>query len=220
MAGPIPNGDGQLSSDKPVSEPPDTYVYNPYHPVPSAGGRGGIADNGFLSGAMDQSYVEQRGDVLCYTTPELMEDMEVTGPVDLHLFAATSCKDTDFTAKLVDVHADGRGYNVADGILRLQYRNSVFRPEPVTPGQINEYIIHLGDTSQLFRKGHRVRIDVSSSNFPTYDRNLNTGNRIGEDAAGATAPDHHHQTNTPCTSTYGNSRKIKRAGRNSAAGSG
>jgi uncharacterized protein len=180
-------GDGLLSRDEPAQEAPDTYVYNPNHPVPTAGGRGMPAENGFLGGAVDQHYVESRADVLCYTTPALAEDMEVTGPLVLHLQAATSCRDTDFTAKVVDVYPDGRAYNLANGIVRAQYRNSIFSPQPVTPGEVIEYTIYLGPTSQLFRKGHRIRLDVSSSNFPENDRNLNTGHRIGEDAAGIPA---------------------------------
>ncbi len=180
-------GDGLLSRDEPEKEPADTYIYNPLHPVPTAGGRGGIAENGFVYGPIEQSFIERRGDVLCYTTPELDQDMEVTGPLDLHLFASSSCKDTDFTAKLVDVHPDGHAYNVADGIVRAQYRNSFTDPEPLTPGEIVEFIVRLGQTSQLFRRGHRIRLDITSSNFPTFDRNMNTGNPIGEDSEGITA---------------------------------
>ena len=119
---------------------------------------------------------------------ELKEDLEVTGPLQLHLFAATSARDTDFVAKLVDVYPDGRAYNVTnDGIIRARYRKSLFQPELVSPGEVNEYVINLEATSQLFRRGHRLRIDITSSSFPEYDRNMNTGNPIGEDAQGITA---------------------------------
>jgi len=181
------SGDGLLSRDEPQDEPPDTYVYNPLHPVPTAGGRGGAAEGGFVAGPIDQARVERRADVLCYATRELGQDVEVTGPLNLHLFAATSCKDTDFTAKLVDVYPDGRAYNIADGIVRARYRNSISQPELLTPGEVVEFIIRLGPASQLFRRGHRIRIDIASSNFPTYDRNLNTGNRVGEDSEGIPA---------------------------------
>jgi putative CocE/NonD family hydrolase len=124
---------------------------------------------------------------LCYTTPELGEDTEVTGPLVFHLFAATSARDTDFTATLIDVHPDGRSYNVADGIVRARFRKSIFEPQMVTPGEVNEYIINMGNSGQLFRKGHRIRIDISSSNFPGCDRNMNTGNATGEDALGIPA---------------------------------
>jgi putative CocE/NonD family hydrolase len=181
------SGDGRLSRDEPRNEPPDTYVYNPLHPVPTAGGRGAVAEAGFVTGPIDQTHIERRADVLCYTTSELDQDIEVTGPLNLHLFATTSCRDTDFTAKLVDVYPDGRAYNIADGIVRARYRNSLFQPELLTPGEVVEFIIRLGPTSQLFRRGHSIRIDIASSNFPTYDRNLNTGNRVGEDAEGIPA---------------------------------
>jgi putative CocE/NonD family hydrolase len=181
------SGDGLLSRDEPQNEPPDTYVYNPLHPVPTAGGRGAVAEVGFVTGPIDQVHVERRADVLCYTTPELERDIEVTGPLELHLFAATSCRDTDFTAKLVDVYPDGRAYNIADGIVRARYRNSLFQPELLTPGEVIEFTIRLGPASQLFRRGHRIRIDIASSDFPTYDRNLNTGNVTGEDTEGIPA---------------------------------
>jgi putative CocE/NonD family hydrolase len=181
------SGNGLLSRDEPIREPPDTFTYNPLIPVPTAGGRGGVVENGFLYGPVDQVYVEGREDVLCYTTHELKQDIEVTGALELHLFASSSCRDTDFTAKLVDVYSDGRAYNVADGIVRAQYRNSFAKSELLQPGDIAEFVIRLGHTSQLFRKGHRIRIDVTSSNFPTFDRNMNTGNPIGEDAEGIPA---------------------------------
>lgn len=180
-------GDGLLSRDEPGSELTDIFVYDPHFPVPTTGGRGFGAESGIVNGSLEQSRIEQRDDVLCYTTPELKEDMEVTGPLELHLFASTSAQDTDFTAKLCDVYPDGRAYNVADSIIRARYRKSVFKPEMVTPGEINEYIINLGCSSQMFRKGHHIRIDISSSNFPMFDRNMNTGNPIGEDAYGIPA---------------------------------
>jgi uncharacterized protein len=180
-------GNGLLSCDQPANEPPDKYIYDPINPVITAGGRGGIVENGFLYGPVDQVYVERREDVLCYTTPELDRDIEVTGPLELHLFASTSCMDTDFTAKVVDVYADGRAFNVADGVVRAQYRNSFHKSELLNPGEVYEFILYLGHVSQLFRSGHRIRIDITSSNFPTFDRNMNTGNSIGEDAEGKSA---------------------------------
>jgi uncharacterized protein len=181
------SGDGLLSRDEPTNEPADTYTYDPLKPVITAGGRGGIVENGFLYGPLDQVYIEQREDVLCYTTPELKQDLEVTGPLELHLFASSSCRDTDFTAKLVDVYPDGRAFNAADGIVRAQYRNSFSISEYLKPGEITEFVIRLGHISQLFRHNHRIRIDITSSNFPTFDRNMNTGNPIGEDAKGIPA---------------------------------
>lgn len=179
-------GDGVLSRDEPGSEAPDRFVYDPLDPVPTVGGRV-IAVAGIVPGPLEQSFVERREDVLCYTSEELKEDVEVSGPIQLRLFASTSAVDTDFTAKLTDVYPDGRSYNVAEGIQRARYRNRDGQPSPVVPGQIYEYVIDLGNTSNLFRKGHRIRIQISSSNFPLYDRNMNTGNPPGSDAEGIKA---------------------------------
>lgn len=180
------NGDGLLTRAEPGSELPDIFVYNPHRPVPTTGGRG-VSAARYIAGPIDQSHIEKRSDILCYTTPELEKDTEITGPLELHLFAATSARDTDFIAKLIDVCPDGRAFNVTDGVIRACYRKSILQPELVTPGEVNEYIINMAHTSQLFRKGHRIRIDITSSNFPYLDRNMNTGNPIGEDAQGIPA---------------------------------
>jgi uncharacterized protein len=181
------SGDGLFNRSEPQEEAPDTFEYDPDNPVPTAGGRGGIAENGFLYGPVEQSRVEKRDDVLCYTSPELEQDLELSGPLELHLFASSSCRDTDFSAKLVDVYPDGRAFNVADGITRAQYRNSFTEAQPLKPHEITEITIRLGHTSQLFKSGHRLRLDVASSNFPTFDRNMNTGHSIGDDATGIIA---------------------------------
>jgi hypothetical protein len=181
------NGDGVLNREEPGAEPIDTYVYNPFHPVQTAGGKGAEAENGFVNGPMDQVHVEQRADVLCYTTDELAEDIEITGPLELHMYASSSCKDTDFVAKLVDVYPDGRAINIADGITRARYRNSMYEPKFLIPGEIEEFVIWLGPVSQLFRRGHRIRIDITSSNFPCFDRNMNTGDAVGINADGIPA---------------------------------
>jgi putative CocE/NonD family hydrolase len=179
-------GDGVLSRDDPAAEPPDVYVYDPRFPVPTVGGR--VLPTGTLiPGPFDQTSIEGRGDVLCYTTPELSEALEVTGPLKLHLFAATSTRDTDFTAKLIDVRPNGAAYNVAEGVIRARYRKSVLKAEFVTPGETNEYVIDLAVTSIVFGPGHRIRLDVTSSNFPRIDRNMNTGNAFGEDTEGVPA---------------------------------
>ena len=179
-------GDGSLNLEEPQSEPVDTFVYNPLLPVPTTGGRL-VNQSGMVGGPIDQSHIEKRSDILCYTTPELREDTEVTGPLELHLFAATTVKDTDFTAKLVDVYPDGRVFNIAEGIIRARFRNSVFKPELINPGEVYEYIINMGNVSNVFKRGHFIRIDISSSNFPASDRNMNTGNLIGEDDTGMPA---------------------------------
>ncbi len=159
-------GDGTLVPEPPlVQEPPDRYVYDPREPVPSLGG----AVLGPRAGVSPQDSVEQRADVLVYTSALLREDLEVTGPVESILFVRTSAPSTDFTAKLVDVHPDGRSYNVSEGILRRAYSGS-----RATTG----ISIALWPTSHLFRAGHRVRLQVSSSSYPRFDRNPNTGRRV------------------------------------------
>jgi len=190
-------GDGLLSRDESGSEPPDIFVYDPRFPVPTRGGRN-LPTGSLAPGPLDQTHIEKRSDVLCYTTPELKEDMEVTGPLTLHLFASTSVRDTDFTAKLVDVFPDGSCYNVAEGCIRARYRHSVLKPELVTPGEVYEYSIDMAATSIVFGRGHRIRIDISSSNFPRIDRNMNTGNPFGEDSEGVPAIQTiHHQSEYP-----------------------
>jgi hypothetical protein len=126
-------------------------------------------------GPRDQRVVENRDDVLVYSTPAFAQDTEVTGPVSLELFAKSSAVDTDFTAKLVDVAPDGFAQNLTEGILRARYRDSQEKPALLNPGQIYKFTIDLWSTSNVFLKGHVLRLEVSSSNFPRFDRNLNTG---------------------------------------------
>ena len=133
-------------------------------------------------GAFDQRGNETRPDILVYSTAVLEKDIEVTGPVHVTLFAASSAVDIDFTAKLVDVWPDGAAYNVAEGIVRARYRNSAADPELIEPGKVYEYDIDLGGTSNVFKTGHRIRLEISSSQFPKWDRNLNTGHVMGDDA--------------------------------------
>ena len=177
------SGDGRLGRDNPGSEPPDVFLYDPRFPVPTKGGRN-LPIGILVPGPLDQTPIEKRNDVLCYTTPELTEPLEVTGPTVLHLFAATQAPDTDFTAKLVNVYPDGSAYNVAEGSIRARFRKSILKPELIKPGETFEYTIDMGATGIVFDRGHRIRLDISSSNFPRIDRNLNTGNPFGQDAEG------------------------------------
>ena len=130
-------------------------------------------------GPRDQRPVEAREDVLVYSTAPLASDMEVTGPVSLELYVKSSAVDTDFTAKLVDVWPNGFAQNLTDSILRTRYRNSQETPELMTPGQVYKLTIDVWSTSNVFKKGHALRLEVSSSNFPRFDRNLNTGEDNG-----------------------------------------
>jgi putative CocE/NonD family hydrolase len=154
----------------------DSFVYDPANPVPTVGGPLCCDSAHLAPGPRDQNEVEARPDVLVYSTPPLDQDLEVTGPVTLDLFAKSSAVDTDFTAKLVDVWPNGFAQNLTEGILRARFRESTAgEPKPTTPGQVYEYKIDLWSTSNVFLKGHRIRLEVSSSNFPRFDRNLNTG---------------------------------------------
>jgi len=177
------DGDGRLGTEPPAAEATDTYAYDPARPVPSLGGRIMLPSAVNGAGPADQRPAEARSDVLCFTTPVLEEPVEVTGHVSLVLHVASSARDTDFTGKLVDVFPDGRAIYLTDGILRARYRDSLAEPELLEPGEVYEITLDLSVTSNVFLPGHRIRLEVSSSNFPRYDRNTNTGGVIAEDTA-------------------------------------
>ena len=170
------NGDGWLSRDPPLGEEPDNFEYDPDNPVPTCGGR--LLRN---AGPRDQSAVEARNDVLVYTGPVEPQDVEVSGKVSVTLFARSSACDTDFTAKLVDVWPDGKAYIIADGIVRARFRASENAPRLLALGETCEYTIDLSHTCNVFKAGHRIRLEISSSNFPKYDPNRNTGDAAGVD---------------------------------------
>jgi uncharacterized protein len=163
------SGDGSLSETPPGEEPFDGYLYDPRNPVKT---------HKMGTGCYDQREVESRSDVLVYSTEPLTANLEVTGPVKVKLWASTSAVDTDFTAKLVDVFPDGRAFNMAEGIIRAGYQPKIGL-KALTPGKIYEYKIDLGPTSNVFQAGHRIRVEISSSDFPKWDRNLNTGAPLG-----------------------------------------
>jgi putative CocE/NonD family hydrolase len=131
-------------------------------------------------GAFDQRPQEYRNEVLVYTSEVLDEAVEVVGPVEVTLYAASTAVDTDFTAKLVDVYPDGRAINIGEGIIRARFRESQQQPALIEPGQVYEYKIMVGSTANLFKAGHRLRVEISSSNFPTFDPNSNSGKRLVE----------------------------------------
>lgn len=164
-------GDGSLSTESPQDEPPDSYRYDPARPVPF------LTDptSSQIGGPDDYAAVERRDDVLVYVTAPLQADVEITGPIRLELYASSSAVDTDFTAKLVDVHPTGFVQRLCDGVVRARYRNGFERPELIEPGRVYRYAVDLWNTAQVFGKGHRIGLEVSSSAFPKYDRNLNTG---------------------------------------------
>jgi putative CocE/NonD family hydrolase len=169
------SGDGALTTTSPQAEPADHFVYDPAEPVPTIGGPLCCDATHLAPGPRDQRPAEARDDVLVFTTPAFKEDFEVTGPVSLELFASSSAVDTDFTGKLVDVWPNGFAQNLTEGILRARYRNSQEKPEFLNPGEAYKLTLDLWATSNVFKAGHKLRLEVSSSNFPRFDRNLNTG---------------------------------------------
>jgi len=166
-------GDGSLSLEAPGTEKPDTFEYDPANPVPTVGGR--LCCGGTMPGPFSQQPNESRQDVLVFSSTPLDHDLEVTGYITVELYAASSTVDTDFTALIADVDEKGYARFLTDGIVRARYRNSTERAELIEPGKIYKYTIDLWATSNVFKAGHRVRVYISSSNFPRFNRNLNTG---------------------------------------------
>ena len=175
------SGKGVLTLAEPKEDRRDNFLFDPARPVPTTGGAHLPVGHGFV-GPVDQRRVDGRDDILCFATPVLENDVEVVGFVRIKLFVSSSAVDTDFTVKLVDVFPDGRAINLCDGILRMRYREGLSTPKMMTPGQIYDAEIDMGVTANVFRAGHRIRVDISSSNFPRYDRNSNTGGFIAEEA--------------------------------------
>jgi putative CocE/NonD family hydrolase len=169
---------GALAATAPGAEPPEKYVYDPANPVPTIGGRLCCGNNQLPPGPADQRPNENRSDVLVFSTPPLDKDVEATGFIRAKLYAATSAVDTDFTALLADVEPSGYARFLTDGIVRARFRNSMKKAEPVEPGKVYEYNIDLWATSNVFKAGHRIRLYISSSNFPRFNRNLNTGEPV------------------------------------------
>jgi len=173
-------GDGRLSAEPAVNESPDTYIYNPRNPVPTWGGTvcctGGLAPGGPL----DQRVNQSRQDVLVFTTDPIDVDTEVTGAIQLRLFFSTNVPDTDFFATVSDVYPDGRAILISQGILRARFRESLTHPTLLTPGEVYEVTIIFSETSNVFKAGHRIRLHITSSDFPHFDRNLNTAKPVGE----------------------------------------
>jgi putative CocE/NonD family hydrolase len=175
------DGDGSLKTTPPTVDAHDEFIYDPCNPVPTAGGAL-LPDVPGLIGPVDQSVIDGREDILCYATPVLEESLEVTGHVELKVFVSSSAVDTDISAKLVDVFPDGSAINLCDGMLRLRYRDDLSDPTPLNPGEVYEVTVKMGVTSNVFLPGHRLRLDISSSNFPRFDRNTNTGGVIARES--------------------------------------
>lgn len=180
--GGMPNRTGVLRPEPPTVGSPDTYVYDPAYPAPSLGGHSCCGAQSGPQGPYDQTPVEQRSDVLVYSSDPLPRDTEVTGPVTADVWAESSSADTDFTAKLTVVHPDGDVVNLNDGIIRTPFRDSLSNPTPAVPGQPYDYRIRIWPTSYEFRAGDRVRVEISSSDYPQFAPNPNTGDPFGRGA--------------------------------------
>ncbi len=176
-------GDGALSTTIPADEPPDHYTYDPAHATPFLT----AASSAQVGGPDDYRPVERRDDVLVYTTPPLDQNVEITGPLAVKLYAASSAPDTDFTAMLLDVYPDGYALRLNDGIIRARYRESLEKPTLIEHGKAYEYTIDCWATSMVIHNGHRIRVQIASSAFPKFDRNPNTGHKLGMDAEIRTA---------------------------------
>jgi putative CocE/NonD family hydrolase len=174
---------GRLSEEPPSAEDPDAYVYDPRDPAPTIGGPTSLPPRLMKAnaGPLDQRRVEERSDVLVYTSEPLQRSLEVTGPLTVTLYAATSAPDTDFVAKLTDVSPEGTSMILAEGVLRTRFRDGFDRERLLEPGAVHAYSIDLVATSNVFAAGHRIRVIVTSSSFPRFDRNPNTGHPLGTD---------------------------------------
>ena len=193
------NGDGMLLTGAPRTDQPDRFGYDPLDPVPSYGGNVCCTGNAVQGGAFDQQQQETaRNDILVYTTGPLKEGVEVSGPVEVTLYVESDAKDTDFTVKLIDVYPNGRAYNLDETIQRMRYRDGYDREVWMEDGKVYKVTLGPMNTSNFFAAGHRIRIEVSSSNFPRFDRNLNTGGRNYDESRPVTAHNAlHHSRQYP-----------------------
>ena len=193
------NGDGRLSDASPSADAADRFDYDPMNPVPSYGGNVCCTGNAVQGGAFDQRKMEERPDILVYTTEPLTQGVEVSGPIEVTLYVSSDARDTDFTVKLIDVYPDGRAYNLDETIQRMRYRNGYDKPLAwMEAGKVYKVTLQPMTTSNYFDAGHRIRLEVSSSNFPRFDRNLNTGGKNYDEAKGVVAHNAvHHSKQYP-----------------------
>jgi len=192
-------GDGALVAEPPANDSPDAFTYDPANPVPSYGGNVCCTGNAVSGGAFDQRKLEARDDILVYSSEPVKEGLEVSGPIDVTLYVSSDAKDTDFTVKVLDVYPDGTAYNLDETIQRVRYRNGYDHPVAwMEPGQVYRVALQPMTTSNYFAPGHRIRIEVSSSNFPRFDRNLNTGGNNYDESVGRVAHNAvHHSARYP-----------------------
>lgn len=193
------NGDGVLTLRPSAVDRPDGFRYDPMKPVPSYGGNVCCTGNAVQGGSFDQRKMEERDDILVYSSEPLTEGMEVSGPIEVSLFVSSDVTDTDFTVKVLDVYPDGRAFNLDETIQRVRYREGYDKPETrMVPGQVYRVDLQPMTTSNYFKPGHRIRIEVSSSNFPRFDRNMNTGGRNFDEKTGIVANNKvHHSRRYP-----------------------
>jgi putative CocE/NonD family hydrolase len=192
-------GDGSLVAAPPASDAPDTFTYDPMKPVPSYGGNVCCTGNAVRGGSFDQSKMEERDDILVYSTDVLKEGFELSGPIEVSLYVSSSAKDTDFTVKLIDVDENGKAWNLDETIQRMRYRNGYDKPLAwMEPGKVYKMSFQPMTTSNYFAAGHRLRIEISSSNFPRFDRNMNTGGNNWDEVKGIIAKNSvHHSKQYP-----------------------
>jgi hypothetical protein len=192
-------GDGTLTAAAPAMDKPDTFSYDPMNPVMSYGGNVCCTGNAVTGGAFDQRRMEARNDILVYTTEPFKEGIELSGPIEPTLYVSSDVKDTDFTVKVLDVYPDGRAYNLDESIQRMRYRNGYDKPLTwMEKDKVYAVTLQPLNTSNYFAPGHRLRIEVSSSNFPRFDRNMNTGGKNYDETTGLVATNVvHHSKQYP-----------------------
>jgi len=192
-------GDGALVTSAPAADKPDSFTYDPMNPVPSYGGNVCCTGTAVQAGAFDQRKMEARNDILVYTSEPFKEGTELSGPITPTLYVSSDAKDTDFTVKVVDVYPDGRAYNLDESIQRLRYRDGYDKPLVwMEPGKVYKVTLQPLNTSNYFEAGHQLRIEISSSNFPRFDRNLNTGGNNYDEEKGVVAHNAvHHSKQYP-----------------------
>jgi uncharacterized protein len=193
------DGDGVLAAAEPETDSVDRFTYDPMDPVPSLGGNVCCTGNAVAGGAFDQRKNEARADVLVYSTEPLKAGLEVSGPIEATLYVSSDVKDTDVTVKILDVYPDGRAFNLDETIQRLRYRDGYDKPKVwMEPGKVYRVALQPMTTSNYFEAGHRIRIEISSSNFPRFDRNMNTGGNNYDEVTGVVAHNAvHHSKQYP-----------------------
>ena len=192
------HGDGVLGDAPPAADRPDTFTYDPMKPVPSYGGNVCCTGSAIQAGSFDQRKMETRDDILVYTSAPFAEGLELSGSITPTLYVSSDARDTDFTVKVIDVHPDGRAYNLDETIQRMRYRDGYDKRVWMAPGNVYKVVMQPLNTSNYFAPGHRLRIEVSSSNFPRFDRNLNTGGRNFDESKPVVARNAvHHSTQYP-----------------------